>query len=147
MLGYVSREVDRLKELFRGKEAGLAADREAAVQDLATCRAELAGLRRSCDAAAAEAACKLEVRMRAVKQCMVWGAPTGRGPAIPCMQADRHLVRPSRAGVHSRCCVQAGTNGPVHPEGRGCATGPAACPGQRQKRLAAATARLTLLTR
>ena len=61
MLSYVSKEVDRVKELFRGKETTLTEEREQAVRGLAACRAELAECRQRHEAATGESAAKLQV--------------------------------------------------------------------------------------
>ena len=64
MLRYVGKEVDRLKELFKGKEAGLKSERDDLATSLEACQAELAELaaaHQDCGKQAAEAATQLKV--------------------------------------------------------------------------------------
>ena len=64
MLRYVSKEVDRLKELFKGKEAGLKSERDDLAASLGASQVELAELKaahQDCGKQAAEATIQLKV--------------------------------------------------------------------------------------
>lgn len=66
MLKYVSKEVDRLKELFRGKEVSLKEERDALATSLQACQAQLAEVKaahQDCGRQAAEAAQHLKVAL------------------------------------------------------------------------------------
>lgn len=99
MLGYVSKEVDRLKELFRDKEAALIQERDKAVQRLEACQAELAQGRAALQAAASEAAAQLQVHWPPPDPCcyghgiICWGQNTSFGPHVreQCCRASRHV--------------------------------------------------------
>ena len=74
MLRYASKEVDRLKDMFKSKEAALCEERSSLAKRLAECQTELASLQtthQSCSQQAAEAAARLKVRLLDVRACQL----------------------------------------------------------------------------
>ena len=88
MLRYVGKEVDRLKELFKGKEAGLKSERDDLATSLEACQAELAAAHQDCGKQAAEAATQLKVRGLEVTQP---GSPSSPYASVTWHRFDMYI--------------------------------------------------------